>query len=616
MNLKNTFKNNYWLLLILLLGIITRFYHIDFQSVWLDEIHTLSEANPKFTLSELYNAIKSGEQMPPLYFCIVYLLFKIFGYTSLVVRMFSAFIGVLGIFGTYFLAKEIFNKRVALLSALLISVNYFHLFYSQEARPYAFLYLFTTLSFVYLIRFIKSPNYKTAILYGIFSALMINSHFFGLFTLFAQYIIVLFFLVIIKKDERKRFFFLAFISGIIVLLFFIPSLEIFFKTNDIESFWIPKPTLDAYTLIYKEFFGNSETVLTLVGLISLFYFIRISKEKDFPISKAIVENKMIFSFIVLIPWIVIVALIPLVRSYLSLPMIINRYFITVLPAIIILLSIGIYQFKNRITQTIILSLFIILSLVDVVVVKKYYSAISKTQFREATTFIKSNNQKNHKVVTSLGNYMIYFLKNDKTNYEIVDKPLEAYLLEMQSDPNKIAAFWYIDAHGRPYNLSETTKDFLNKNFYIENNFEGYDAWTKHFILLKDAPKSVDISKFNLTKPTNGDSFSYNIELFENQNNKVKINGWASFDKQDATNTVTSILAIKDGVAKILQTEKIFREDITKVNGGKFNMNNAGFATSEDISTSLQPGLYQIGIYLINKETKKEGLILTEKVIKK
>ena len=78
------------------------------------------------------------------------------------------------------------------------------------------------------------------------------------------------------------------------------------------------------------------------------YFMKLFKEKDSKISyESIIENKTVFSFIILIPWIVIVLLIPLVRSYLSIPMIISRYFITVLPAVIIIIAISYCYFKNR-----------------------------------------------------------------------------------------------------------------------------------------------------------------------------------------------------------------------------------------------------------------------------
>ena len=78
MNILYKLKNNYWLLAILVLGSMLRFYHIDFQSIWLDEIHTMNEANPNIPFMDLYDVIMSGEQMPPLYFYSLYFIFKVF----------------------------------------------------------------------------------------------------------------------------------------------------------------------------------------------------------------------------------------------------------------------------------------------------------------------------------------------------------------------------------------------------------------------------------------------------------------------------------------------------------------------------------------------------------
>ncbi|WP_298117742.1 glycosyltransferase family 39 protein [Flavobacterium sp.] len=609
-------KENYLLITILVFAAILRFYHIDFQSIWLDEIHTMNEANPNVGFFDLYDIIMAGEQMPPLYFYSLYFLFKIFGYTTFVARVYSAIVGVISVFSIFLLGKEIFNKKTGIFAALIITINPFHLYYSQDARPYMFLFLFTTLAFYYLIKFIKNNNQKSAILYGLASALMIYSHFFGLFVLFTQYLLMLFFIVISKTENRKKFFINSFLSGVITLILFIPAIKIFIKVTQIKEFWIPAPTLDVYTLIFKEFFGNSELVLTLIGLLIFVYFIKLFKEKDSKVSyESIIENKTIFSFIILIPWIVIVTLIPLIRSYLSIPMIISRYFITVLPAVILIIAIAFYYFKNRIFQTSILVLLVIFSITDIVVVKKYYSSINKAQFREATNFIIQNNTKNEKVVSSLGWYMPYFLKNDKVNYEIIDKPLDAFIVEMQQDSTKIKPFWYIDGFGREYKPSEATLAFISANFYIENNYDGFQAWTKHFILLKDVPMTIDISKFKELSQYNGDGFMFNVETFETVNNIVNTSGWAYFEKQVAAKTEMEIIFIKDGKANRLMTEKVIRPDVTTYFKNDFNVDNCGFKSTYDIS-KLESGKHQLAIYLVDKETKKEGLVLTDKYVTK
>lgn len=618
MNILNKLKNNYWLLAILAFGSILRFYHIDFQSPWLDEIHTLNESNPNISFFDLYDVIMSGEQMPPLYFYLLYFIFKIFGYTIFVARTFSALLGVFSLYSIYLLGKELVNKRVGLISAFILGVNYFHLYYSQEARPYVLLMLFTIFSFYKLVVYVKKPNIKNALLYGLFAGLMINSHFFGLFTLFTQCFILLIFLILSEKTNKKTFFINSFLAGILVLILFIPAIKIFIKVTEIKEFWIPAPTIDAYTLVFREFFGNSELILCFIGVFLFFYFIKISKVKDFPISyERVVKDKEVFAFLILISWTVITILIPLVRSYLSTPMIISRYFIVVLPAIVLLLSIGLQQFKNKIIQIGLLILFLVISLVDIFVVKNYYNGVFKAQFREATSFIKENNDKLEPVVSSLDWYLPYFFNNESKNQEIIGKTLDLFVAEMYSDSTKIKPFWYLDGHGREFNPNDETLDFLNKYFYVENNYDAFQAWTKHFILLKDVPKTIDISSYKEIKLINGDLFIFNIENFEFDNDNLKVSGWAYFENQESLKTVINIVLVKEETTSALRlnTQKVNRPDVTKYFNSSYSIDHSGFQSNLDIS-NLDEGKYKIAIFLQNKETRKEGLIITDKEIEK
>jgi len=183
------------------------------------------------------------------------------------------------------------------------------------------------------------------------------------------------------------------------------------------------------------------------------------------------------------------------------------------------------------------------------------------------------------------------------------------------DSTKMIEFWYADAHGRPFNPSEQTKEFLDANFYIENNFDGYDAWTKHFILLKNVNRNIDISKFKPLQINNGVQFNYNIENFETTKDYLKISGWAYFNEQDATDTKIEIVAIKENKATKLLTQKNIRPDVTSYFKSNYNLSNSGF-TSEIKLSNLELGIYQIGIYVSNKKTGKEGLIVTDKTFTK
>ncbi|NHM03424.1 glycosyltransferase family 39 protein [Flavobacterium celericrescens] len=613
MNLFSMLKNNYWLFSILLLSSILRFYHIDFQSIWLDEIHTMNESNPNTKISDLYGAIMAGEQMPPLYFYSLYFIFKIFGYTTLVARLFSAILGVISIFALYKFSKELFNKKVALIASFLLSINSFHLYYSQEARPYILLFLFSILSFYGLVRYIKISNFKNAIIYGSCTGLMLLSHFFGLFVFFSQLFVLLFFFLISKKNNMLDFFKKSLFSCIIVLILFIPALKIFIKVTEIKEFWIPAPTVDVYTLIFREFFGNSEIVLSLLGIFILLYFIKLSKTNHLEIKyNNIVENKMLFSFIILLPWISLVLLIPLIRSYVSVPMIISRYFIVVLPAILLIISVGITQFKNKIIQYAFILMLFIFTISDIVFVKNYYFNTTKSQFREGSNFIIENNSNKTKVVTSLGWYFKYFLQNKKVNYELIDKSLDNYVDEIKLDTTKIQAFWYIDAHGRIYNPTQTTIDFLDKYFYVEKNLNAHDVWVKKYELKTNKPK-IDISKLNFKIKQS--IIESNIEVFENKDNKFIISGWAYVKGIESKDNILELFLVNDSSQINIESEQIIRKDITSFfKDHNTNYDMSGFQSQINLD-NIPKGNYKLAIYVANSNKKIEEIKLTDLVIK-
>jgi hypothetical protein len=270
---------------------------------------------------------------------------------------------------------------------------------------------------------------------------MIYGHFFGLLGLFAQYLIILYVIIAGPAKDRKNIFIKAFASGIITLILYIPAFKLLFATASMKKFWIPLPELTVYTSIYKGFFGNSELLLAICNLLLLLYFINLTrKRRNLHTETYPWSNMSVFSFIIFGVWIMVMLVIPLVRTYMSIPMILDRYYINVLPLIIVFIAAGLSLFRSRTIAMGILLLFSVFTFADVVVVKRYYHSPSKTQFREATDYVIANNKNNSPVVSGRGWYLTFFLKNDKHNYTIIDKPIEEYLAEVKQDTSKITAF--------------------------------------------------------------------------------------------------------------------------------------------------------------------------------
>jgi len=612
----NLIKSNYILIAIMFIAAIARLYHIDFQSVWLDEIHTINESNPSKSFSEVYDALLVSEPHPPLFFFITHIAFKLFGYTTFVARIVSAIIGIAGVFSIFLLGKEIFNKNVGIYSAVLLAFNYFHIYYSQDARMYPLLFLMTVLSFYYLIKFIKKPTYRSVSMYVLFSTLMIYCHFFALFTLVSQYLILSYFIIKPYEIERKKFFIYTLISGIVTIILFLPAYRLFIKTTEITSIWIQMPTLDVYTQFFKDFFGQSEIVLFFVVSLIILFFIQlfsVENTKKFTINPK--EDKLLFSFFILFIWLIVTLFLPLVRTYTSLPMLINRYFINILPVIIIVVSMGLYFIKNEVVRYSILSIILLFSVTDIVIVKKYYKQPNKTQFREVTQFIIDNNSNNDPVVTSLSWYFPYFLNNEKVKNTIVDGTLDNYVNEMIQDSTKRKSFWYVDAHNRPYKITEETQKYLESNFSVENNFDLYDTWTKHYVKSTNELSKKDISEFNPIKDKNGDAINFAIEKFESNDEAITIVGWAYLENIASQNSSIELVLISNGKAHLLPKQKMKRDDVTTYFKSEKDLSNSGFE-SKTYLKKVPSGKYQLGIIISNPIENKKGLVITDKFIEK
>src|SRR5437868_14723286 len=108
------FFTQYTLLIIASLAIVLRFINLDYQSLWLDEIYTMNMANPDNSIAEIYKLSQNTDPMSVVYFTLLNFCFKIFGYSSLAARAFSAFFGIVGIFLIYRLGTELRGRGAGL----------------------------------------------------------------------------------------------------------------------------------------------------------------------------------------------------------------------------------------------------------------------------------------------------------------------------------------------------------------------------------------------------------------------------------------------------------------------------------------------------------------------
>jgi mannosyltransferase len=149
------------LLLITALAAALRLYRLDAKGLWVDEIFTAVFASADNDLAAVARGpLSSPVPTPPLWFLITHVFVKALGSSDAVVRLPSVIAGVLGIWAVYKVGEALFDRTIGLISAFLLAVSPAHLHFSQEARFYAGIVLFSLLTVYFLHRGVNSGEKK------------------------------------------------------------------------------------------------------------------------------------------------------------------------------------------------------------------------------------------------------------------------------------------------------------------------------------------------------------------------------------------------------------------------------------------------------------------------
>lgn len=229
-NLINNHRTNIYLIIIIL---IASFFRLS----WLAEIPNGFHQDESTTGYDAYSLLKTarnqyGEFLPlfsqafgdyneSLSRFMTVPFIKIFGLNEFATRLPIALVGIFTIPVLYYLVKELFNRKLAIISALILAISPWHIQFSRIAYTGILLPFFFCLALLFFVKSLKHPSYfyLTAIAFA-FSIYTYNPA--KIFVpIFISYLIILFRKYLWRKKE-------AFIS----LLIFLPIFFFLF------SFWI------------------------------------------------------------------------------------------------------------------------------------------------------------------------------------------------------------------------------------------------------------------------------------------------------------------------------------------------------------------------------------------
>ncbi len=134
-------KSWYAEFLVLLIAAVTRFWRLDYHSIWFDEAVSLRWAgmDTGFTWQKTFPLVE--DKHPPFYYLGLHAWQRLAGMFGLeqndvVLRAFGSLLGVLTVWGILLLARRLSNRATGLLTGLLVALSPVLVWYSQELRMF------------------------------------------------------------------------------------------------------------------------------------------------------------------------------------------------------------------------------------------------------------------------------------------------------------------------------------------------------------------------------------------------------------------------------------------------------------------------------------------------
>lgn len=197
------------IILILVLATALRLINLN-QSFWLDEGAQMMMSQKSLSFQWFGRA---NDFHPPLFYFLIHFWLQV-GKSEWFLRLPSVFFGVATVYLVYLLSKRFFSEKIGFVSALLVAVAPYHIYYSQETRMYSLFAFLATASMLFLMK-------ESWISYILTTTAMLYAHYASFFLIFAQIIWVFFW----QRKVLGRFV----KSLLVCFVFFLPWLPQFFK---------------------------------------------------------------------------------------------------------------------------------------------------------------------------------------------------------------------------------------------------------------------------------------------------------------------------------------------------------------------------------------------------
>ncbi len=463
------------LLSIICIGSFLRIYKLGNQSFWIDEAKAVQKSR------ELPSLNKATYWMsPPIYNLLLHFWMIFFGESECAVRSLSVVFGILTVLLVYIVGFDLFGKRIALFSALLIAISPCHIGFSQDAKMYSLLSFLGLFSIYLLYKTLFSKKIFYWLIYFFVTTLMLYTHNWAIFLLISENV---FFLLVRKHTINTRKFLL---SQLFIGLCYLPWLPFLFRQAVNLKMYVTVPLTNIYTIpmlfsVYSgkiihlgESFYNVEPFPSVIGvsLYGLLFFLGLSINGQKQIGKYCFWKSK--ETLLLVSCFFLTMGIPFLYGLKS-PVFSTRYTLIVFPLFCLFVGKGLSEIKSFKRQ---IFLIVILLSVSSFTLHKYYYFFMKSYDRQLTDYVRKNLNEDDFIVIApnwIGaTFEYYYYKNcggDKVEIEKVVNPsrLKAiHLFRKIKNIKKFNKLILLYSHKIPKTELKEFKKYLDNNLCLFN----------------------------------------------------------------------------------------------------------------------------------------------------
>lgn len=349
-----TVRRVHGLTIVLLFAVATvlRFLHLASKPYWFDECFSVEVA--RIGWGDFVRLLWWREANMSLYYDLLRIWLH-FGQSEFFIRSLSVLIAAATLPAIYWLARTLYDRRVALIAAALFAFNAYSVRYAQEARSYALFLLLATLSSGLLIAFLREPSRRNWRGYVLFSVLAVYAHFYALLLVVVHWLAVRSLGSNDQSSPRRsaqvRRAWIAIGFAVLPVLVFVA------KTGAGPIRWIQRPGLRDVLEFYEHLAGGSNWILAVICAVACIWAV-------IPLGRTLLARGLdweTWRAHFLLVWLFLPVVLTVLLS-LGRPVFLARYMIFCLPALLILVAAGLarlgqsWMFAGALTGILLLGL--------------------------------------------------------------------------------------------------------------------------------------------------------------------------------------------------------------------------------------------------------------------